>query len=260
MKAAPTTSPVHLWSSPPETLVVDRDEVHVWRAALDQSASQVQDFLHILAPDEQARAARFYFARDRQHFIVARGVLRSILGCYLNQVPESLAFCYSAHGKPALAEQSARDAIHFNVSHSNELALYAITRGRQVGIDIEHIRLDLAVAEIAGRFFSRREVAKLRTLPAEIQREAFFRCWTRKEAYIKALGEGLSLPLDQFDVWPASGEPDTAPGAQRDPSEASGWSLQELMPAPGYAAAVAVGGRDWRLVCWQWPNLGRQSV
>ena len=169
MKAAPITSPVPPWRTPPETLVLGSDEVHVWRATLDQTPSQRQCFLHNLAADEQARAERFYFERDREHFIVARGVLRAILGGYLNRAPECLSFCYSSHGKPSLAGESEGDAIRFSVSHSGGVALYAVTRGREVGIDIERIRSDLAVAEIAERFFSPREVATLRELPAEAQ-------------------------------------------------------------------------------------------
>ena len=122
-----------------------------------------------------------------------------------------MSFCYGSHGKPALAGESDGNAIRFSVSHSHGVALYAVTRGREVGIDIERIRSNLAVAEIAERFFSRREIAMLRTLPTEAQRQAFFRCWTHKEAYIKARSEGLSLPLDQFDVWFVPGEPDAAP-------------------------------------------------
>jgi 4'-phosphopantetheinyl transferase len=129
-----------------------------------------------------------------------------------------------------------------------------------VGIDLERVRFDLAVVEIAERFFSQREVAILRALPADEQRQAFFRCWTRKEAYIKARGEGLSLPLDQFDVSLAPGEPAAVLGTQRDPSEAARWSLLELDPAPGYVAALAVEGRSWRLTCWQWPDPRQQSV
>jgi 4'-phosphopantetheinyl transferase len=241
-------------------LVLGCDEVHVWRATLDQTPSQIQSFRHNLAADEQARAQRFYFERDRGHFIVARGVLRIILGSYLNQAPEGLSFCYSAHGKPALAGESGGDAIRFNVSHSHGIALYAVTRGREVGVDLEHIRSNLAVAEIAERFFSRREVAMLRTLLTEAQREAFFRCWTRKEAYLKARGEGLSLSLDQIDVSLAPGEPDVVPGTQPDSSEASRWSLQELTPAPGYVAALAVEGHGWCLACWQWPDPRQQSA
>ena len=227
---------------------------------MDQTPSQRQCFLHNLAADEQARAERFYFERDREHFIVARGVLRAILGGYLNRAPEELSFCYSAYGKPSLAGEFEGDAIRFSVSHSGGVALYAVTRGREAGIDIERIRSDLAVAEIAERFFSPREVAMLRTLPAEAQTQAFFCCWTRKEAYIKARGEGLSLPLDQFDVSLAPGEPAAVLGTQRDPSEASRWSLQELTPAPGFVAALAVAGHGWRLTCWQWPDPSQPSV
>jgi 4'-phosphopantetheinyl transferase len=254
MKAASITSAVSAWRSPPEAFVLGRDEVHVWRASLEQPKSQIESFLNTLAADEQARAGRFYFERDREHFIVARGVLRAILGCYLNRPPECVAFCYGAHGKPALAEDNELDAIRFNVSHSNEVALYAVARDRKVGIDLERIRFDLAVMEIAERFFSRREVATLRTFPTEAQRRAFFRCWTRKEAYIKARGEGLSLPLDQFDVLLAPGKPGAVLHTQQDPSEASRWSLQELCLAPDYAAALAVEGHGWRLACWQWPD------
>ena len=260
MKAAPITSPVPLWCSPPETFTLGSDEVHVWRATLDQIPSQIQSFLHILAADEQARAERFYFERDREHFIVARGVLRAILGFYLNSAPECLSFCYSSHGKPALTGESDGDAIRFNLSHSHGVALYAVTRGREVGIDLERIRFDLEVEKIAERFFSRREVATLRTLPPEVQRQAFFLCWTRKEAYIKARGEGLSLPLDQFDVSLVPGEPAALLSTQRDPYEVSRWSLQELTPAPGYAAALAVEGHGWHLACWQWPDPRQQSV
>jgi 4'-phosphopantetheinyl transferase len=260
MKAAPITSPVPPWRSPPKTLVLGCDEVHVWRATLDQTSSQIQSFLHNLAADEQARAKRFHFGRDRKHFIVARGVLRAILGGHLNRAPECVSFCYSSHGKPALAGESHGDAIRFSVSHSRGVALYAVTRGREVGIDVERIRFDLAVAEIAERFFSPREVAILRALPTELQQQAFFRYWTCKEAYIKARGEGLSFPLDQFDVSLAPGEPAAVLGTQRDPSEASRWSLQELTRAPGYVAALAVEGHGWRLTCWQWPDPRQQSV
>jgi 4'-phosphopantetheinyl transferase len=260
MKAAPIAFPASPWRSPPETLVLDRDEVHVWQATLNQTPSQIQSFLHNLATDELARAERFYFERDRDHFVVARGVLRTILGGYLIRAPECLSFCYGSHGKPVLAGESDGDAIRFSVSHSHGIALYAVTRGREVGIDLERIRFDLAVAEIAERFFSRREAAMLRALPTAAQYRAFFRCWTRKEAYVKARGEGLSLPLDQFDLSPVPGESDAAPGTQRDPSDTSRWSLQELTPGPGYVAALAVEGHGWRLNCWQWPNPRQQSV
>jgi 4'-phosphopantetheinyl transferase len=257
--AATVDSSIPPWRHPPEMLELGRDEIHVWRATLDQPPSRIQSFLCSLAADERARAARFYFEKDREHFIVARGVLRAILGCYLNRAPECLSFCCGSHGKPAIAAEPDGDAIRFSVSHSGGVALYAVARGREVGIDLERIRFDLAVVEIAERYFSRREVAMLRTLSAEAQRQAFFRLWTRKEAYVKARGEGLSLPLDQFDVSLAAEEPTAVWATQRDPSEASRWSLQELAPAPGYAAALAAEGYGWGVTCWQWADPSPQS-
>jgi 4'-phosphopantetheinyl transferase len=254
MKMASVAAPITSWLSPPEAPVLVRDEVHVWRASLDQPPSQIEKARCSLAADEEARAARFHFEKDRAHYIVARGVLRDILGCYLNRASECLSFRYGPHGKPALAGYSDGERIRFSVSHSHGMALYAVARGREVGIDLERIRRDLAAGEIAERFFSRWEVATLRALPTELQRQAFFLCWTRKEAYIKARGEGLSLPLDQFDVSLAPGEPAAILGTRPDPAEASRWSLQELCPAHGYVAALAVEAHGWRLRCLRWPD------
>ena len=216
MKAARITKPDPSRSSPANALAIGRDEVHVWQATLDRTPSELQSLFDSLAADERARAGRFHFDRDRVRFVVARGVLRAILGRYMNRAPVSLSFRYGSHGKPALAGEADGDAICFNLSHSNGVALYAIARHRAVGVDLERIRFDLPVVEIAERFFSRREVAALRMLPSEQQHQAFFCCWTRKEAYIKARGEGLSLPLDQFDVSLAPGEPAALLGTQRE--------------------------------------------
>lgn len=241
-----------LWRCPPADLVLADDDVHVWRASLNPSAEHVRDLQRTLTPDEQERAARFRFQRDRDHFIVARGVLRAILGRYLGVEPSQLRFCYSSYGKPALAEKFGRKKLNFNLAHSHELALYAVTRGRTVGIDLEYMRADLAGEQIAERFFSPREVAVLRTLPRNKQEEAFFNCWTRKEAYVKAIGEGLSMPLDQFDVSLVPGEPALLVSTHKDPREAARWSLRALAPGSGYVAALAVEGHTWRLTCWQW--------
>ena len=260
MKAASITSPAPPWQCPSDSLVLGCDEIHVWRSTLDHTPSQIQSFQHTLVADELARAERFYFARDRGHFIASRGMLRAILGRYVNRRPEDLSLCYGSHGKPALASEFDGDAIRFNLSHSNGIVLYAFTRRRDVGVDIEHIRDDLEVAEIAERFFSRQEVATLRAILPALQRQAFFRCWTRKEAYIKARGEGLSLPLDRFDVSLAPGEPAAILGARPEPSEASRWSLHDLAPTPGYAAALAAEGHGWHVTCWQWPDPRRPSA
>jgi len=260
VKLVPITSTSPSWGSPPEKITLCSNEVHVWRASLEESQPQVECFRHNLAPDEQKRADRFYFQRDRRRFISAHGVLRAILGLYLNRAPKCLSFGYSSHGKPALAGESGGDAIRFNMSHSHGEALYAVTRGREIGIDLEFIRCDLEVEQIAERFFSQCEIATLRALPVSLRKHAFFLCWTRKEAYIKARGQGLSLPLDQFDVSLIPGEPSALLSTQPDSDEALRWSLQELTPAPGYAAALAVEGPGWSLSCWQWPPPLRSTA
>ena len=258
MKTVPITSTGPPWGFPPATRILGSNEVHVWRAALDEPSPRIDSFLHTLAADEKTRAQRFYFQRDRERFITAHGVLRAILGFYLNRAAKCLSFCYGSHGKPALAWESGGDAIRFNMSHSHGVALYAVARGREVGIDLEFIRCDLEVEQIAERCFSRREIATLRALPTDLRKYAFFLCWTRKEAYIKARGEALSLPLDQFDVSLIPGEPAALLSTQPDSDEALRWSLQELTLASGYVAALAVEGRGWSLSCWQWPPLTRE--
>jgi 4'-phosphopantetheinyl transferase len=232
------------------TLPLADDEVHVWYATLDLDAPRVRDLQSILTPDEQARAERFHFKRDRDRFIVAHGLLRVILARYVGTNPENLRFCHSLYGKPFLVTASGQEMLNFNLSHSQGLALYAITRNREIGVDLEYVRTDFACEQVAERFFSPREKATLRSLPEEIKYEAFFACWTRKEAYIKARGEGLSLPLDQFDVSMSPGEPALLLYTGGDPQETSRWSLRELKPSTGYAAALAVEGHDWRLSCW----------
>jgi 4'-phosphopantetheinyl transferase len=198
------------------------------------------------------RAGKYYFKRDRDRFIIARGALRKILSRYLCVAPGQIRFTYSPYGKPALAE--AAHELSFNVSHSHEVALYAVTLGREVGLDVEFIREDFASMEIAEHFFSREEVAALRALPSHLQTLAFFNCWTRKEAYIKARGEGLSHPLDQFAVSCAPGEPAAILSSKSDPLEVSRWWLHELRPGPGYAAALALQGGSRRLSLWQWAD------
>jgi 4'-phosphopantetheinyl transferase len=229
------------------------DEVHVWRAALDLPESQVRSLRQTLTTDECQRAERYIFEKDRTHFVVARGLLRVLLGRYLHRDPQYLRFTYGPHGKPALAADMGEVTLRFNVSHSHGLALYAMTRGRELGVDVERIRPEVVQEQVAERFFSPREVTIPRALPVPLQATAFFACWTRKEAYMKATGEGLALPLEQFDVSLAPGEPATLLRTAWDPQEAPRWAMQDLAPAPGYRAAVAVAGHDWCLTCWDGP-------
>lgn len=244
------------WRLPPESLVLNHDEVHVWLAHLNVSPTTVRNLADTLSPDEKAMAGRFRFEKDRNHYITARGALRAILGRYLRVAPAKIRFAYSHHGKPALATEGNAKPLRFNLSHSHELALYAFTLGREVGIDVEYIRPDVANEEIAERFFSSNEVAQLRSLSPQMQTEAFFNCWTRKEAYIKARGEGLSHPLNQFDVSLVQGEPAALVATRPDAQEAFRWSLKELKCKAGYAASLVVEGHPRHFEYWRWPPDG----
>lgn len=225
-------------------LTLGADEVHLWHAALD--AHSVAGLQPLLSEDEILRSHRFHFAQDRNHFTVARGLLRKLLSTYLGIDPNQLRLLYGEKGKPFLAE-SHTSPISFNLAHSGGLAIYAFSQSRELGVDLEFIREDLAGEEIAERFFSRREIGALQTLPVELRKHAFFNCWTRKEAYIKARGEGLSMPLDQFDVSLAPGEPAALLKNHADEAEVARWEMRSIPVAPGYVAALVVEGHDWKL-------------
>lgn len=241
-----------IWSHPPKALILSRDEVHVWCTFLQQPETQIHRLQQTLSQEERIRAERFYFRRDREYFIVARGVLRDILARYLKRQPGQLNFCYNAHGKPALTTESGGKILSFNVSHSAGIAVYAVTCGRNVGIDIEHIRPEFADDKIAERFFSPGEVTRLRKLPITLQKDAFFDCWSRKEAFIKATGQGVAFGLDNFEVALTPGEPAMLLSVNGNRREADRWTLKNLTIHPGYAAAICVEGRGWRLKLWEW--------
>lgn len=243
------------WYTAPSPVMITRDEVHVWRATLDLPATQCEYLRQTLSTDEIERAERFFFERDRTHFIAARGVLRSILGQYVEIAPQQLRFTYSSYGKPALEHLEGQIDVRFNVSHSHGLALYAIACGRDVGVDLERIRPEVAGEEIAARFFAPQEYTALCAIPATARQQAFFTCWTRKEAYIKARGEGLSHALDQFAVSLTAYAPVTITTTGTATQDVARWSLQDLWPDPHYAAALAVEGHNWRLRCWQWHSI-----
>jgi 4'-phosphopantetheinyl transferase len=234
-----------LWSSGPAAL--SDDEVHVWRASLDFEPSILRHLEATLSDDEIARAARFHFPRDRDRFVAARSILRALLGAYLKKPPARLNFKYGPHGKPSLQVGDLRATLEFNLSHSHGLAVYAFSFGREVGIDVELIRPELAVDEIADRYFSTREIAALRALPQDLRARGFFNCWTRKEAYVKARGEGLQIPLESFDVSLTPGEPPKLESA-----DSSRWSLLGLEPTPRYVAALVAEANDWQLRQWNW--------
>ena len=202
--------------------------------------------------DERARAARFHFERDRRHWTAARGAVRAVLAGYVGVPAASLTFRVGPHGKPALDGAAARAGLAFNVSHSGGLALCAVTRARAVGVDVEAVRPEFATDKVARRFFAPGEVAALEALPPDERVEAFFACWTRKEAYIKARGSGIALGLDRFEVALAPGRPAALLATRDEPAAAARWQLFALAPGEGYAGALATDGPA-RLACWQWP-------
>jgi len=224
-------------------LKLDADEVHVWLADLNQPAEKLKP---LLAADEIARAERFHFEKDRNHYIVARALLRKLLAVYLCTNTAELRFDYAENGKPSL-EGIQNNLLNFNLAHSHGKAIYAFSRGRELGVDLEFIRQDFGGEEIAERFFSQCEIAALRNVPAELTKQAFFNCWTRKEAYIKARGEGLSMPLDVFDVSLVPGEAAAMLRNHKDPAEVARWSMQSVCVPPGYVAALVVEGHYWKL-------------
>lgn len=238
------------WPTPPDHLSLDAKDVHIWRASLEQSSTTVESLRQLLSPDEQSRADRFHFEKDRRHFTTARGYLRTLLGSYLGLAPREIRFSYTEYGKPALATDLDQ-RLNFNLAHSGGLALYAFTRIGEVGIDLEYIRPEFTGDDIARRYFSPGEVASLNQLPETSRHQAFFDCWTRKEAFIKAKGLGLSLGLNQFDVTLDPEQPAALLQTRWDETEAARWSLRAIAAGPEYAAAVALQAHGWQASYWE---------
>jgi 4'-phosphopantetheinyl transferase len=238
-----------VWSQAPVLVSPQAGEIHVWRVDLDQPDEVVQRFRGTLEDDELHRADRFHFDKDKTAFTISRGFLRHVLGRYLTTRPQALRFAYGPYGKPALNGEHKNSSLKFNMSHSRGVALVAVSDTREIGVDVEYIRADFATEDIARRFFSPREVAAFNALSKELRVAAFFRCWTRKEAYIKAIGRGLSQPLEGFDVTLA---PEAPPALLRaDEDDASRWSLSDIDVGGDYAAALVAEGQISEIRYWQ---------
>jgi 4'-phosphopantetheinyl transferase len=229
------------WATPPDGPELRSHQVHIWRLLLNLASDSVQSLELSLSKDEAERAARFHFAADKRRFIVAHAGLRSILARYVPCEPAQLSFSIGKQGKPAL---SAGKGVDFSLAHSGEYALVAVARRRRVGIDVERYRHGEELEGIARRYFSPHEASEFIALPPEQRTIAFFLCWTRKEAFIKAQGLGLSLPLDSFDVSLAPGEPAILRATRPQSSGANSWVLYSLQVDSEYAAAVAIERAD----------------
>ncbi len=220
------------WSFPPESCVLSDEEVHVWVAELEQPDFCSKELAQTLSSDENERASRFHFKQDRKNFVMARGFLRKILCCYAETPADQLKFSYGKNGKPSLRQSSAAENLNFNVSHSGGLALYAITKNRDIGIDLEKITPCSDMDAIAGQVFFTEERNALKFLESPHKEENFFRYWTRKEAQLKCTGEGFSSELENETRFEGS--------------------VLELEPAEGFIATLAVRGKPFFLKTWQW--------
>ena len=237
------------WLRGPETLDLSAEEVHVWKARLDQSRERIQELWWTISGEEQARVSRFHFPEHRDRYVVSHGVLRDILRRYRPLVGELLKFVTSSHGKPELAEESGGRNLRFNLSHSHSMVLVAVAADREVGVDVERVRQLANWEDIASRYFSAPERWALNNRPEQDRMVAFFNCWTRKEAYIKAKGLGLSIPMNSFSTEVSADQlVRPAPGDSLD----TPWSLEDLFPGQSYAGALVVEGHLSRLTRWNW--------
>lgn len=210
--------------------------IEVWPVRLQASAATLESFHRFLDPQERVRKSRFHFQHLRDSYTLTQGALRCLLGFYTGMAPGQVRFRHGPRGKPSL---DPSNQLQFNASHSGGMALYAFTDGLEIGVDVEELRPLPDCRDIARSFFSAGEWRQLDQLPWEEQQQAFFYCWTRKEAYLKAVGEGLALPLDSFQVTLRPGEEARMVQLGGDGQAARHWTLHHLTPAPGYAAALA---------------------
>lgn len=235
------------WDAPAAKLTLDSSEVHIWRTGLVLPNPTLNLLASTLSPDERQRASSFRFDRHRDRYVAGRGAIRSLLGRYLACAPHEIQFVYGAHGKPEVFHPKRGSRLRFNLAHSADLALFALCHDRRIGIDLERKRALADMTQLVSRNFSARESATWRSLPQRERTSAFFNCWVRKEAFVKAVGEGLSYPLQDFDVTLSPGDIPDLTAVSGDVELARKWSLFEISVAPDYAAAVVVEGRGWQL-------------
>lgn len=236
----------------PEKLSLAGDEVHIWVGDLDKII--LRGYKDKLPLSEKIRASKYHYHIHRNRYATRHALLRLIIGRYQGVGFYEEEFYLGKHGKPYLSDANGKDNIYFNMSNSESMCIYAFSRNSEVGVDIEYVRDIPEMDKIVERFLSKKEKNAFRSLPESKKKEAFLNCWTRKEAFIKAIGDGLYQPLDNFDVALIPDEPARLLRIGGDSKTASRWFIQDLKPAPGFTAAIAVEGRDWRLHFWQWPG------
>ena len=227
-----------MWKTPSGPYALGANEAHVWRVLCSDACARIDDFAKLLADDERERAARFHFEKGRENYLVARGVLRELLGAYLSTPPADVRFNYTAHGKPEL-DASHQSYLRFNLAHSGDMVLLAFARNARIGVDVERCRPDFDGQRIADRFFTETESSALRVVHESRRVHAFTQQWTRKESFIKAHGEGLSYPLNAFSI--LENDNDTLRLEIRPvPTSPVPWHVRDLAVGDDYAAALAV--------------------
>ena len=229
-----------MWEEPPPKLVLGPDEVHIWRGNLDLSRERVEKLALTLSTDEVERANRFYFQQHKERFIVGRGTLRTILASYLKTDPVTLQFEYNKRGKPRLGGDFSGHELQFNLSHSEGLVLYGFTRGHLLGIDVEYLSAGKDIEGIAQRFFTPREYAIIKELAEPEKQKAFFRCWTAKEAYLKAVGSGLAGSINSIEVSFLTEEAIELLSIDKNSQAAANWSLLNIPLSQDYIATLAI--------------------
>jgi 4'-phosphopantetheinyl transferase len=227
-------------------------EIHVWAATLDVAPAALAAYSATLCPAELERAARFRVERDRNRFVAGRGLLRAILSRYLQTGPRQIEFAYGARGKPSLGKAFVGNGLEFNLAHSHNLALLAVTNAGQIGVDVERIGSNADTRQLVAHFFSARESAAFDSLPKDLKPVTFFNVWTRKEAWLKATGEGIGHLLNQMEVLFPPDTPARLLSLPGDARTAGKWDLYDLSPAPGFAAALAIAKPSPRPCCWRW--------
>jgi len=240
------------WPSAPAHLHLAENEIHVWALPLDLESPALSKAVATLSAAEQDRAKKFRFDKHRNRFIAGRAGLRAMLGRYLQIQPGKLDFAYASRGKPSLSPEFAGARIHFNLAHSEDLALCAITCVAPVGVDVERVRTVKDAADLVARFFSKRESKLFKKLAPDKRPSAFFNLWTRKEAFLKATGEGIGDSLNSVEVSFLPGEQARLLAVASDPGQAVEWTLQDLQPGAGYVGALAIQVTGVAVRTWRW--------
>ena len=240
------------WNSAGEKLILPNNEVHLWSASVQENISYLNTYRHILSLEEKQRAERFKFKRDQDRFIIAHVLLRLVLSRYIKITPQAIAYSSNSFGKPNLKGCSDIETINFNMSHSNDHVLIAVANNLAVGVDIEWVRPIENANQIVETFFSAKEKVQFQSLSDHLKTEAFYSCWTRKEAFIKALGVGISLPLNQFSVSFLPGEPADLLEVPTTIEQPEFWTLEEFQVREGYVAAIAAQGTGLKFCYWKW--------